>query len=85
MTERVLKRAIGSAQPFSSPEESLSSREMEILILIGEGLTTADIAKYLHLSVHTIDTHREKIKSKLGLKNGAELSRHAVQWVLENG
>ena len=56
---------------------------MEILILIGEG--PADIAKYLHLSVHTIDTHREKIKSKLGLKNGAELSRHAVQWVLENG
>ncbi len=43
------------------------------------------IANRLRLSVHTIDTHREKIKRKLGLKNSAELSQRAVQWVLENG
>jgi DNA-binding NarL/FixJ family response regulator len=38
-----------------------------------------------HLSPHTIDTHREKIKRKLDLKNAVELQRAATQWMLENG
>ena len=47
-------------------------------------MTTGGIARKLHLSPHTIDTHREKIKTKLGLNNSGELQREAVQWVLEN-
>ena len=50
-----------------------------------QGESTGAIANHLHLSVHTIDSHHEKIKRKLCLKNSAELSRRAVQWVLENG
>ena len=53
--------------------------------MIGQGLTSGAIASQLHLSTHTIDTHRENIKRKLGVKTGGELSRQAVQWVLENG
>lgn len=52
--------------------------------MIGEGLTTSTIANRLFLSTHTIDTHRENIKRKLAIANAAELSRTAVQWVLEN-
>ena len=52
--------------------------------MIGEGLTSGAIAIELLLSTHTIDTHRENIKRKLGAKNAAELSRQAVQWVLES-
>jgi DNA-binding CsgD family transcriptional regulator len=37
------------------------------------------------LSVHTIDTYREKLKIKLHLANSAELNRFAAQWVLESG
>ncbi len=67
-----------------SPPSVLSDRELEVFRLIGEGITTRAIAGQLQLSVKTIETHRENIKAKLGLKNGTELGRLAVQWTLEN-
>lgn len=86
MTERILKSRVGGMiEPGKSPIESLSDRELEVLTLIGQGQTTGAIATQLHLSVHTIDTYREKLKIKLNLANSAELNRYAVQWVLENG
>ncbi|HUG68372.1 MAG TPA: response regulator transcription factor [Pirellulaceae bacterium] len=86
MTDRILKSRIGGMiEPGKSPIESLSDRELEVLTLIGQGQTTSGIARQLHLSVHTIDTYREKLKLKLNLANSAELNRCAVQWVLENG
>ncbi len=69
--------------PLGLATEILTDRELQVFELIGEGLTTRAIATRLDLSMHTIDTHREKIKSKLNLKNAAELTRRAVQWVLE--
>ena len=47
------------------------------------GMTTSAIANKLFLSTHTIDSHRENIKRKLALKNAGELTRAAVQWLLE--
>lgn len=86
MTDHILKTRVGGMiQPGKSPVESLSNRELEVLTLIGQGTTTGAIAKHLHLSVHTIDTYREKLKIKLNLQNSGELNRYAVQWVLENG
>jgi DNA-binding NarL/FixJ family response regulator len=86
MTERILHRAVGRPTPGSqSPVEGLTDRELEVFELIGRGMTTRKIANQLGLSVHTIETHREKIKSKLKLKNSAELGRHALQWILESG
>lgn len=86
MTERILKSRVGGMiAPGKSPIESLSDRELEVLTLIGQGQTTSAIATQLHLSVHTIDTYREKLKIKLNLANSAELNRYAVQWVLETG
>ena len=55
-----------------------------IFRLIGEGLTSGAIADRLFISTHTIDTHRENIKRKLDITTAAELSRAAVQWLLEN-
>jgi DNA-binding NarL/FixJ family response regulator len=86
MTDRVVKSRVGGMlEPGKSPIESLSNRELEVLTLIGQGNTTSAIAKQLHLSVHTIDTYREKLKIKLNRANSAELNRYAAQWVLENG
>jgi DNA-binding NarL/FixJ family response regulator len=65
--------------------EALTNRELEIFRLIGQGQSTSQIAEALHRSVHTIESHRTKIKEKLGVKTASELSRVAVQWVLENG
>lgn len=86
MTERLLQRAIGSTPTLvQSPMETLSNRELEIFKMIGKGMTTRQIAGDLHLSVKTVETHRENIKGKLNLPNSAELSREAVHWVIENG
>ena len=86
MTERLLQRAVGTTPQITpSPVESLSDRELEIFKMIGKGKTTRQIAGELHLSVKTVETQRENIKGKLSLTSSAELSREAVQWVMENG
>jgi len=85
MTERLLQRAAGSGETnVRLPSECLSDRELTVFQMIGQGLPTREIAARLHLSIKTVETYREHIKAKLGLKNSAELSRHAAQWVIEN-
>jgi DNA-binding NarL/FixJ family response regulator len=51
--------------------------------MIGQGFITKQIAGKLNLSAKTIETHREHIKEKLNLANATELTRRAVQWVLQ--
>ena len=63
--------------------ETLSDRELEIFELIGQGLTTKEIAARLHLGAKTVETHRHRIKQKLKLRNAAALAQRAAQWVLE--
>lgn len=84
MANRLLQSVVGGETLEQDPIGSLSNRELEVFELIGQGLTTKKIAGRLHLSPKTIETHREKIKTKLNLNNSTELSRRAVQWVLEN-
>jgi len=70
---------LGSAD--ISATNRLTNRELEVLTLIGKGLTAAEIAEKLHISAKTIGTYRERLKEKLELKHGAELVRYAVLWV----
>ena len=65
--------------------DSLSDREMEVFQLIGSGYGTRQIAERLHLSVKTIDSYREHLKSKLRLDGSTELVRHAIQWAKSEG
>ena len=81
-TRQVLARALGTPLP-GAPVESLSNRELQVFGLIGEGQATAAIAEKLQISVHTVETHRRRIKGKLGLKSGAELSCRATRWRLQ--
>ncbi len=85
VSRRLINQSLGSRDNSKSPIENLSNRELEIFRMIGEGLTSGVIAERLFLSPYTIDTHRENIKRKLDIRNAAELSRAAVQWLLENG
>lgn len=85
IAQRLLGQALGDADQTRSPIDRLSDRELQIFRMIGEGLATSVIAERLFISTHTIDTHRENIKHKLSLGSGGELTRLAVQWVLENG
>ncbi len=84
ITQRLIHQALGGTDEKKSPIGNLTDREVEIFRMIGEGLTTGAIASRLFLSTHTIDTHRENIKRKLDMKNAGELTRAAVQWVLES-
>ena len=61
--------------------DGLSDRELEVLRLIGQGRGTRQIAEALHLSIKTIESHREHLKQKLRLASGAELAQRATQWV----
>lgn len=57
----------------------ISKRESEIITLIAEGYTNAQIADKLFLSSHTVNTHRKNIMSKLGVKNTAGIVMYAVK------
>ncbi|WP_088571940.1 response regulator transcription factor [Thermoflexus hugenholtzii] len=59
--------------------ESLSEREREILRLLAEGHTNAEIAQKLNLSVKTVETYRTRIMEKLHLRTRAELVRYALR------
>ena len=61
--------------------EGLSDRELHVFRMLGEGCSSRKISDDLHLSIKTIETYRENIKHKLGLRNAAELIRQATQWV----
>jgi DNA-binding NarL/FixJ family response regulator len=61
--------------------DRLSDRELEVLELIGKGREVREIAKELHLSPKTVETHRTHIKEKLNLANARQVARFAVQWL----
>ncbi len=86
MSDKLLGKFVGgggTAKGFESPIEKLSDRELEVFQYLGKGQTTAQIAEALCLSVKTIETYREHIKQKLGLKSGPELIRYAIEWALK--
>ena len=84
MSQLLLSRMTGG--PSRTPGfgvESLTDRELEVLRLIGQGRSTRQIAEQLHLSIKTIETHRENIKQKLQLENASQLVQYAVRFALE--
>jgi DNA-binding NarL/FixJ family response regulator len=82
MTSQMVNYAVsGHPMESLSPIDRLTDRELEVFEAIGHGLSTRQIADQLHRSIKTIEAHREHIKEKVGLKNAAELSRRAFQWV----
>lgn len=66
-------------ESFSCEPVLLSERENQIIVLIAEGKTNAQIAESLFLSNHTINTHRKNIMAKLGVKNTAGIVMYAVK------
>ncbi len=86
MSARILRKLVD--RPLStgtSPAECLSDRELQVFELIGRGMGTRQVAETLHLSVKTIETHREHIKAKLHVANSTKLLQCATQWVNMEG
>lgn len=63
----------------NSPLASLTSREQEILQLVVEGKSSADIGKILHLSPKTVESHRSRLMQKLGISGLHNLIKFAIQ------
>lgn len=80
IAQRTLRELSWHGANPRKPLGSLSDREMQIYRLVGAGIGTSRIAEQLHISVKTVESHKENIKKKLNLASASELMRHAVQW-----
>lgn len=62
-----------------SPLSTLSDREMEVLLLVANGMNIQDIAEKLHVSPKTVATYRYRLFEKLDVQNDVELARYALR------
>ena len=70
--------AAGTRQEPRGPEQ-LSAREQELVILVAQGRTDAQIAGELHISIRTVRSHLDRIRDKTGCRRRADLTRLALQ------
>lgn len=86
MQDRVLLQHVGSPARVDPDAAAgglhvLSDRELEVFEMIGRGHTAREIAERLAISPKTVESHRARIKAKLGIDTPTELMRRAIQWV----
>ncbi len=81
VTKKLLADYLRRVDSGQEPEgyDGLTEREREVLRLIAQGMTTAEIAQALCLSPHTVETHRDHIMDKLNLHRKAELIKYALR------
>lgn len=77
MTERLLAGTVSAGK--REPYETLSRREMEVLLMLSKGVSLTKIGEMLHLSVKTVSTYRGRVLEKLNVVSNAELTRYVVQ------
>lgn len=75
----LLTEAAASAGAKKAAQYKLTPREIEIMLLIADGMKNEDIAKKLFLARRTVDTHRQNLLTKLNVKNTAGLVRFALE------
>ena len=80
MHAKLLNRVAAGNSEVEPLISSLTPSEFEVLHLIGSGHSSQEIAKLLSRSIKTIETHRFNIRTKLNLKDGADLIRYATHW-----
>jgi DNA-binding NarL/FixJ family response regulator len=73
------KHLRAASEPKSAEPETLGPREREILQLLAEGHTSPEIARRLHISKRTVESHRRNITRKLGVHSIAELTKYAIR------
>jgi DNA-binding NarL/FixJ family response regulator len=86
MADQLLRRSISGVRlaPGMAPVDRLSDRELETYRLIGQGLTTKEVAKKMNTHLRTVETYLARTKKKFNFESRQQLVHAAVQWVLEN-
>lgn len=79
LSERALQAYARRAEGPVDPYDTLTEREREVLRLVAEGNTNADIAAQLFISARTVETHRAHAMKKLGLRSHIEVALYAVR------
>lgn len=79
MLAKFIHKEFPSKHKHVKSEVELTKRETEIIKMIAEEMTNAEIAKKLGISVRTVDTHRRNLLQKLDVKNTAGLVRYAIE------
>jgi two-component system invasion response regulator UvrY len=64
----------------TSPFDDLSAREMEVMLMLADGLKVADIAQAMHLSPKTVATYKYRIYEKLNTRNDVDVTRMAMRY-----
>jgi DNA-binding NarL/FixJ family response regulator len=81
LRDHLINRLAGPRVTLEDSVLQLSDRQLEVLELLGNGNATRDVAARLKVSIKTVESHRENIKQKLGLKTASELVSYAHNWV----
>ncbi len=68
-----------TSEPLRQPIEPLTAREEEVLVTVARGLTNAEIASALHISLSTVKTHLASLMNKLGARNRVEIAMYAYE------
>jgi DNA-binding NarL/FixJ family response regulator len=68
-----------TGEPLSQPIDPLTAREEEVMITVARGLTNAEIANELHISLSTVKTHLASLMGKLGVRNRVEIAMWAYE------
>ena len=71
--------APGLRQPRGAGPAKLSARERELVTLVAQGRTDAQIAAQLYISIRTVRSHLDRIRDKTGCRRRADLTRLALQ------
>lgn len=79
MTKFMSSKPVEDDEVVEDDDLQLTKREIEVIKLIAEGLTSQDIADKLFISPRTVDTHRRNLLQKLNVKNTAELIKYAIK------
>jgi DNA-binding NarL/FixJ family response regulator len=81
MSVRLLQNIFPDPASRTLDLAKLTDRELQVFQLLGGGLSTIEIGKYLKLSPKTVETYREHLKDKLFLAHAPALLRAATLWV----
>lgn len=81
ISSKIIDKLMNGSLPSddSANSASLTNREVEILQLISEDYTNKEIAKNLHISIKTVESHRSNIMKKLDLHSPVELTKYAIR------
>lgn len=79
VSDEVVSACLKQEEAFRDPLAALSRREREVLQLVVEGRTSAEIAGTLYLSVKTVDTYRSRLMKKLNIGDVPGLIKFAIQ------